>query len=49
MEIPIISKLWEPRAGTKNSLWGNAYAQIIRDGRGKVIFFLPSNSCETFS
>lgn len=26
MKIPIISKLWEPRAGPKNSLWGNTYS-----------------------
>jgi len=26
MKIPIISKLWEPRAGPKNSLWGSTYS-----------------------
>ncbi|WP_346929621.1 hypothetical protein [Clostridium sp.] len=26
MKIPIISKLWEHRAGTKNSFWGSTYS-----------------------
>lgn len=34
MKIPIISKLWEPRAGPKNSLWGNTCS-----------FFFGSTTC----
>jgi len=26
MKIPIISRLWEPRAVPKNSFWGSAYS-----------------------
>lgn len=26
MKIPIISKLWEPRAGPKNNFWGSTYS-----------------------
>lgn len=26
MKIPIISRLWEPRAGPKNSFWGSTYS-----------------------
>lgn len=26
MKIPIISRLWEPRAGPKNNFWGSTYS-----------------------
>ena len=29
MKIPIISKLWEPRAGPKNSLIGSSYSFLF--------------------
>jgi len=37
MKIPIISKLWEHRAGTNNSFWGSTYSFFIK------IFILTVN------